>query len=133
MQAIDLSGGEPTLHPDFSSMLSQALEENYDRVSIATNLHKIDTLICVLKSCSSDFLKKIHLRVSFDGAFSSEYEWTRGKGSFKVFIKRLDQISKYVTPVSANTIVTKNSYNTIPNISYMAKQYGIKKGDVITF
>jgi radical SAM protein with 4Fe4S-binding SPASM domain len=76
---IDLTGGEPTIHPNFASILKEAGNCNFERVNISTNGANLlqDDILTTLKS------RQIHCNISLDGATQKTVDAIRGKGNFK--------------------------------------------------
>jgi SynChlorMet cassette radical SAM/SPASM protein ScmF len=80
LQSVKLTGGEPTLHPQFRTIVKYLNDENIS-ILIETNGTLIDTeLAAFLKSNKRvDFIS-----VSLDGSTAKTHEYLRGvKGSFK--------------------------------------------------
>ena len=74
---IQLSGGEPTIHPDFFAMLQMAIDKGIKQVYINTNgllLAKPDFAEKIAKHGP-----KVSIYLQFDGFKSSTYESLRGR------------------------------------------------------
>jgi MoaA/NifB/PqqE/SkfB family radical SAM enzyme len=132
IETVDLSGGEPTLHPYFTNMLEQLIDLSFKRISIATNLHDTDKLLSVFSNTSKLKLSKLHLRISLDGANGDQFDWLRGPGSFENLIHRLKKVSKYILPHSATTLLHKNNYQSLSDISRLAREIGCQKHNLIS-
>ena len=74
---IQLSGGEPTIHPDFFTMLQMAIDKGIKQVYINTNG------LLLAKSDFADRIAehgpKVSIYLQFDGFKSSTYESLRGR------------------------------------------------------
>jgi len=88
VRVIELTGGEPTIHPDFLEILQIALER-FDLVAILTNgTHVTDEFLNTFVK----FPKKVVVQVDLDGATPEYVDWFRGQpGTFR---KEIDAIRK---------------------------------------
>jgi uncharacterized radical SAM superfamily Fe-S cluster-containing enzyme len=80
--AVQFSGGEPTIHPDFIRIIKAAKERNFAQVQAATNGIVFAKNYELLKDASEAGLNTIYL--SFDGVSDDVYLQARDRKMFKV-------------------------------------------------
>lgn len=91
VDVINLSGGEPTIHPDFRKFLKVALEKNVIQTTVSTNGIKI------LKDKNiRDTFKKTGAIVAlqFDGFLKSTYKYLRGQDLSLQKLKLIELLEK---------------------------------------
>lgn len=95
-----LTGGEPTLHPDFIKIAEKATSIFHSRVAVTTN------------GCSSfwlnatpDIVKRLRIQISLDGE-KCAHEQLRGKGTFDLTIKTITRLVQASFNVSIATVVS---------------------------
>ena len=96
--AVQFSGGEPTVHPDFVRIVKAAKERNFAQVQAATNgleFRKYD----LLKEASLAGLNTIYL--SFDGLTDDVYLRARDRKMFKVKLDVIANCRKLKAEVGA--------------------------------
>ncbi|MDR0509054.1 MAG: radical SAM protein [Candidatus Methanoplasma sp.] len=96
--AVQFSGGEPTVHPDFVKIVKAAKERNFAQVQAATNgleFRKYD----LLKEASLAGLNTIYL--SFDGLTDDVYLRARDRKMFKVKLDVIANCRKLKAEVGA--------------------------------
>jgi uncharacterized radical SAM superfamily Fe-S cluster-containing enzyme len=86
--AVQFSGGEPTIHPDFVRIIKAASEKKFAQVQVATNGIEFAKKYDLLKEASLAGLNTIYL--SFDGVSDDIYVQARDRKMFKV---KLDVIA----------------------------------------
>ena len=89
---IQLSGGEPTIHPDFFAMLQMAIDKGIKQVYINTNgllLAKADFADRIAKHGP-----KVSIYLQFDGFKSSTYESLRGRDLTETKRKALENCER---------------------------------------
>ena len=80
--AVQFSGGEPTVHPDFVRIIKAAKERNFAQVQAATNGIEFAKKYDLLKEASLAGMNTIYL--SFDGLTDDVYLQARDRKMFKV-------------------------------------------------
>ncbi len=88
---VNISGGEPTVHPDFEEMINVAKQRNITQISVSTNglrLLKDQTLRHFFKETG------IIAALQFDGFESATYKTLRGKDYSKEKLKLIDIFEK---------------------------------------
>ena len=92
VRSVELTGGEPTLHPEFTDILESVLQR-FGLVALITNGTLISPAILGILERHAD---RCVVQVDLDGRDSSEHECLRGiSGSFRracTAIQRLNQI-----------------------------------------
>ncbi len=86
--AVQFSGGEPTIHPDFVEIVRAAKERHFAQVQVATNGIDFAKKYDFLKASSQAGLNTIYL--SFDGVSDDIYLQARDRKMFQV---KLDVIA----------------------------------------
>jgi uncharacterized radical SAM superfamily Fe-S cluster-containing enzyme len=86
--AVQFSGGEPTIHPDFVRIIKAAKDRGFAQVQVATNGIEFAKKYDTLKDASQAGLNTIYL--SFDGVSDDIYLQARDRKMFQV---KLDVIS----------------------------------------
>lgn len=120
---IRLSGGEPTLHPEFFRILDAA--DSYDaRVAIFTNGRWSDPKGFVRR------LRDRHqpggLLVSLHGASASSHEaFTRVRGSFDETVANIRLAVENGIRVSLSTIITRRSWDELEEVVELAGRLGV--------
>lgn len=92
LDVLQISGGEPTLHPEFSQILIRALEEKIERVVINTNGLSILTSDFVFDIIEKN-KDRTEIYLQFDGFNSDANTFLRGKNLLqkkKEVIHKLD-------------------------------------------
>ncbi len=87
--AVQFSGGEPTLHPDFLRIIETASEIGFSHVQIASNGIKLADPDFAMQ-CARAGLHTIYLQ--FDGVEDSIYELTRGRKLFDLKKRAIENI-----------------------------------------
>ena len=101
--AVQFSGGEPTVHPDFVKIVKAAKDRDFAQVQAATNGIEFARKYDLLKNASLAGLNTIYL--SFDGVTDDIYLRARDRKMFKI---KLDVI--------ANCRKLKEETGTCPSI-----------------
>jgi uncharacterized radical SAM superfamily Fe-S cluster-containing enzyme len=86
--AVQFSGGEPTIHPDFVRIIKAAKDKNFAQVQVATNGIEFAKKYEFLRDASQAGLNTIYL--SFDGISDDIYIQARDRKMFQV---KLDVIA----------------------------------------
>ena len=116
---VDLSGGEPILHPDIHSILRLTFDKGYP-VRLITN----GILLTALSNEEISLLDTIS--ISLDGTTQERHDAIRGKGSFEKIEESIDRIHKLKMAKKISFSVT--IYNK--NQKYLDDfiQYALSKG-----
>lgn len=89
--AVQFSGGEPTLHPDFLRIVKTANEIGFSHVQIASNGIRLADPDFAMQ-CARAGLHTVYLQ--FDGVEDSIYELTRGRKLFDLKKRAIESIHR---------------------------------------
>ena len=122
--AVALSGGEPTIHPDFLTVL-RAISSRGMYAAVATNGWMFANM---------DFLKKAkeaglrYVEVSIDSAYPYKHDEFRGvKGSWKRAVKALENAVKLGINNAMAVTLTKYNIDEVDEILDLAESIGVKR------
>lgn len=116
---IDISGGEPTLLPDFPDIVEYAWAKGA-KVTVATNgLSVTDELAKRLKD------KVQSIRISLDGPDASTHEWLRGPGTFSRTCDAIARMVQLGLPCYAVTVVHQNNLDTLDRMPELIRSLGL--------
>ncbi len=122
--AIALSGGEPTIHPDFLTVI-KAIASRGIYAAVATNGWRL---------ADPDFFKKAldaglrYMEVSVDSADPKKHDRFRGvEGSWERAIKALENAVKYNLSHAMAVTITKHNINEVKEIIDLAQSIGVKR------
>lgn len=122
---IRLSGGEPTLHPEFVTIV-KALRELSTSFILFTNgcWQYPDMIIKTL--CNTEQFKG--LLISLHGADQDVHEsFTQTKGSFAQTLDNIKKCSVNGLTVASNTVITSINYNEISKIIALSTETGAER------
>lgn len=123
---VEISGGEPTLHPEFINILSilyQAKIEGFIyKITLLTNgISSENTSFC---TSISKYLDDVVITL-YDTDPVTHDEFTRTSGSFYKKIKAIDNFISYGVKVHIKLLVIKPSYKHLPEMArYIADRWG---------
>jgi radical SAM protein with 4Fe4S-binding SPASM domain len=100
-----ISGGEPTLHPDFKRIVSTGLTQ-FHRVVVNTNGLRLAPL---LEACEHPAAS---VQISIDGD-EVGHDRIRGRGTFRKTLANIEELTRYGIPVTVATTVTQQNLDTI--------------------
>ncbi|MGB9935472.1 PqqD family peptide modification chaperone [Thermodesulfovibrio yellowstonii] len=91
LKTIELTGGEPTLHPEFPAIIEYCAQ-HFDFISVLTNGYLLnDSLIDLIKTYRDKFV----IQIDLDGPNPETHDWLRGKaGSFEKALNSIALVSK---------------------------------------
>ncbi len=122
--AIALSGGEPTIHPDFYRIVSEISSRGI-YAAVATNGWVFADIKNLIKA------KKAGLRyieVSIDSADPKKHDWFRGvPGSWERAVKALENAVKLNISNALAVTLTKVNIDEIEDILDLAEEIGVQR------
>ncbi len=122
--SLAFSGGEPTIHPDFLRLVSEASSRGM-YVSVATNGLRFTDEQFVVKA------KKAGLRyveVSVDSADPRKHDEFRGvKGAWEKAVKGLKNAVKYGFSTGMAATLTRTNVDEIDDIIELAEEIGVNR------
>lgn len=121
LSVVEITGGEPLLHPDFFEILSFCIKE-IPLVSILTNGTLItDTFIREILP----YKEKVIFSISLDSYLEAEHERKSGiKGSFNKTISAIKSLSHLGFIVRASMAVDEGNWNQIEKTLLFSKSIG---------
>lgn len=127
---ISISGGEPTLHPDFIYFVNELLSMDFF-VTITTNGVGRPNIVELLKYGQVTPTGKLSIRVSIDGP-EPVHDLIRGYSTFHSAIETLIEIKKWLQWVGVNTVVTPGISSSIIQLVDLLKMHSIDNWAFIT-
>ena len=118
---IALSGGEPLIRPDIFDIIER-IRKNGMAFSIATNA----TVLTPERARRLKELNCLYVQVSVDGATAKTHNWFRGRNSFELTCKGIQNAVEAGIHVGVATTVTQHNYQEVPEIINLAEQLGAK-------
>jgi uncharacterized radical SAM superfamily Fe-S cluster-containing enzyme len=112
--AVQLTGGEPTIHPDFLKVIEAAKAMGFSHIQIASNGITLADPDFAMK-CAEAGLHTVYLQ--FDGVDDNVYEFTRGRKLVDIKRQALDNIHRAGMKVClVPTIVRGINDDQVPKI-----------------
>ncbi len=108
--AIQFSGGEPTIHPDFVAMIKEAKKLGFSQIQVATNGIRLADKKGYAQELVDAGLKTVYLQ--FDGLDDNIYIQARGKPLLQKKIKAIEAC-RQTTPKPLSTVLVPTIVNTI--------------------
>ena len=124
-----LSGGEPTIHPDFLEIIRLGKELGYKKVQVITN-GRMFSYKNFLKKAISNGLDEITFSIHGHNAKLHDY-LTGVKGSFEQSISGLKNALNTRLIVSVDTVVNKLNIKFFPEIVEFLIKRGVREVDVL--
>lgn len=110
---IVLTGGEPTIHPDFLSIVEKLHTIGYRYIQLQSNLTLTDTKLTADDLANSGIT---NYGVSLHGHTAKIHEtFTRMRGSFDKVIHNLQIIANYGKPITLNCVISNANINELLN------------------
>ncbi|MFP4143177.1 MAG: tetraether lipid synthase Tes [Thermoplasmata archaeon] len=129
--AVQFSGGEPTVYPDFFKVLKKAHDMGFSQIQVATNGIKLAKDEAYAQKCSDAGLHTVYLQ--FDGMKKENYIQARGKnllGTKKKVVENCRKVDPEPLPiVFVPTIVnTINDDQVGPILDFAIKHKDVVRG-----
>ncbi len=123
VHSLELSGGEPTTHPDFATILKFALQ-NFGAVSVLTNGTMLsDRLFQILK----DHTDKVMVQVSLDGCCADEHDELRGSpGAFEKSVSNIRRLTELGIKVRVAMVIYPKNVHSVEKTYELAMSLGAK-------
>ncbi len=127
--AVQFSGGEPTVYPDFFKVLEKASEMGFSQIQIATNGIKLANDKDFAKKCEEAGLHTVYLQ--FDGLDEENYKQARGREMLDVKKKAIENCRK-TKPNPLSTVLVPTIVNTVNDDEVgNILDFAIKNRDVV--
>jgi len=122
---IGVTGGEPTLHPEFIKIMKFLLK-NFELVELVTNGTNFEIILDLLKNIGLEQKEKLNLSVSFNQWFRELKEFEKGNHYLSKTLKRITK--KHAVRV----ILTDYLYNEdkAKRVKKLLKDIGVKDIDL---
>lgn len=126
MTKVTLLGGEPTLQPDFLTVVRAAVELGYDEIVVFTN---------GVKTARGAFVDEIlatggqfTFRLSFQGATRAAHDGTTKKlGSFERLRETLANLQARGQRITVNMCVVRSNYESVAAFPALLLPYGVSQ------
>ena len=127
LQAVDITGGEPTIYPHIHELLRYCNEIDLSPTLITNGqlLANEDHVQKFKESKVSDFLVSVH-------GYGDSYKEITGS-RFDRLVMALDNLVKYKIPFRTNTTITASSYKDLKKIAELAVSKGAKVINYISY
>lgn len=116
---VALTGGEPTLHPEFAAVLDVIVEHGLTW-HMVTNTRRFDRLIEVLKAVPARREALTTLNFSIDGAEEATHDAIRGKGSYREVMLAATMCTAYRIPFVLQMVVNRKNEREIEAMGMLA-------------
>lgn len=103
---LQISGGEPTLHPEIISMVALARTKNIHYVMINTNGLRIAEDIQFVKELSQ-FKGGFEIYLQFDGFDEETHRYFRGKSLLQTKLKAVQNLASFQIPITLVSTLEK--------------------------
>ena len=117
---ISLSGGEPTLHPDFGKMLSLLLQYKDLQISVVTNGTTNNKNLTYLFNTYDN----ISMQISLDGSSEAINARTRGPGNFQKAILYTSSLAESAKKPIIRMTVSQYNYDDVEDFFALAVSLG---------
>ncbi len=117
---LSLTGGEPTLHPEFSKIVRDLCEHEY-RFGAVTNGWSFESIWPVLKEAQPWFQG---VTFSIDGARRETHDNMRGKTSFRRVLGAMSICVARSIPFTINMVVTRANSPEIEDLVGLTEELG---------
>ena len=117
---VNIGGGEPTVRPDFWELLDYATEHHVG-VKFSTNGGRITPGVAA-RLAASDY---VDVQISLDGATAEVNDAVRGRGSFDMAIRALENLSEAgFRDAKISVVVTRHNVGQLDDFKALAERYG---------
>ena len=122
VHALSLTGGEPTLHPDFVSVLRRGAELGF-HLQVSTNAVALDPVAVAELATTRAFVN-----VSLDGADAATHDELRGlAGAFSATCEGIKTLTQAGARVRVETVLMQANANQIPHLARIAARLGASR------
>lgn len=117
---VNIGGGEPTVRPDFWELVDYATAHHVG-VKFSTNGVRITPEVAA-KLAASDY---VDVQISLDGATAEVNDAVRGKGSFAMAIRALENLADAgFADAKISVVVTRQNVEQLDDFTALANRFG---------
>ncbi|MEB3051973.1 mycofactocin radical SAM maturase [Mycolicibacter sp. MYC123] len=117
---VNIGGGEPTVRDDFWELVDYATAHHVG-VKFSTNGLRITPEVAT-KLAASDY---VDVQISLDGATAEVNDPIRGKGSYDMAIRALENLAAAgFKDAKISVVATRHNINQLDDFAELAKRYG---------
>ena len=117
---VNIGGGEPTVRPDFFDIVDYAVAHQVG-VKFSTNGVRITPGVAE-RLAGSDY---VDVQVSIDGATADINDAVRGRGSFAMAVRALENLATAgFTDAKISVVVTRNNVGQLDDFQRLADEFG---------
>jgi mycofactocin radical SAM maturase len=117
---VNIGGGEPTVRPDFWELVDYATAHHVG-VKFSTNGVRITPEVAV-RLAASDY---VDVQISLDGATAEVNDAVRGRGSFAMAIRALENLADAgFSDAKISVVVTRHNVAQLDAFKALADRYG---------
>jgi len=118
--SLSLTGGEPTLHPEFPKILAMAMSAGYEVGFVTNGWNFVD-----IYTQMTDVLPKTSvINFSLDGANEPTHDTLRRRGSFRRVMQAVSICTVKDIPFTFNTVITARNYVEIEELVELTAKIG---------
>lgn len=118
---INLTGGEPLLHPGFLPLAKEIRRRGF-RLGILTN----GTLIDEAWAKKLAALRPVFVQISLDGT-EKAHDAIRGAGNFRKALRGIDLLKKQGVRVLVSFTAQKSNYRQLPALALVCRRHKVDK------
>jgi MoaA/NifB/PqqE/SkfB family radical SAM enzyme len=118
---VSLTGGEPTLHSDWESLIELLEKHEVDYVFPTNGINFKETHKVLVEKASAHFRG---VTFSIEGATARTNDLIRGEGTFKTVKEAMGIARAQNLPFRVQTVVGRHNMNELPQIAALADEAG---------
>ena len=118
---VELTGGEPLLHPDFQEIFTFCVE-TFEKVVVATNGLLMD------EDTAEEFAKhtNVVVQISLDGSTPERHDERRGvKGAFEKAVKASQLLVSYGVPIRIMIAISRDNIDEVEDIIQFSNELDV--------
>lgn len=121
-----LTGGEPTLHPEFEALIDALVDEGYTWHMIS-NAERFDRVIESLQKRPERLAALTRVSISLDGADRETHDSIRGPGSWDTVMRAVTLCTAIELPFYLQIAINARNVHQIDAFGLLAAQLGASK------
>jgi MoaA/NifB/PqqE/SkfB family radical SAM enzyme len=118
--SISLTGGEPTLHPEFQQIMANAMTSGYQVGFVTNGWNFVD----IYKQMPDVLSELSVINFSLDGANEATHDTLRRRGSFRRVMQAVSICTVKHIPFTFNTVITAQNHVEIEALVELAAKMG---------